>query len=584
MASRIRSRKRKRSDKEEMDASDDDSPLPPLPSPPSSKRQKQYVSQDEVDSGSESSDGDFSMDISQHEPTETIISVHEATATVMGYYSPPPYEDSSDGNDDDSEDPEYDPNETETEDNIDEDYITVWGSRSSQKRSRKRPGVRTPTSQSYLRQRRQQHARETAQSRRRQQELDEEIWANKVWALKLMGDLPDDMKCEFKMSQNGLDDLDENDEKYKYADIGDMVYRCTDCGAYRFYHEKSRNFCCRDGRVLHFVATQMHKPPDKLYKYMTGTDAIDKYFQRNICSFNNAFGMSRPYIKQKHIGNGFQKFILSGKMYQTYSTLDPIRYPGNEENKLTIYTFDEQAQTNKRNQFAFLSNLIGDDYFHIIMDDLTEIMNTHNTLIKNIKTVYKEYFERRCTQYNRYPQFTIKLHNKYRPGNEEHYKNYALPSGTGADKVCALVPIMDGNTPRINHQDFLLTNTRKYENWTINEENGHHDPVVYPIFHWDGSPGYASDWVPGIYTPRTERRVTARDWYRYYLFRRDNQWNPMFYGKRLFEQWLTHQWAKIDQIEKNTLKTDKMQTVKISFLLFSKNAVNFVTLFNSKLS
>ena len=56
-------------------------------------------------------------------------------------------------------------------------------------------------------------------------------------------------------------------------------------------------------------------------------------------------------------------------------------------------------------------------------------------------------------------------------------------------------------------------------------------------------------------------KVTPRDYYRYHLFEREDVWNPFHHGKRLTEQWITNQWAKIQQVELNQMKSRKMQKV-----------------------
>ena len=83
----------------------------------------------------------------------------------------------------------------------------------------------------------------------------------------------------------------------------------------------------------------------------------------------------------------------------------------------------------------------------------------------------------------------------------------------------------------------------------VSEMSCHLDPLSYPLLYWSPN-AFGFGWHPKM-THRADRqtasrtRLTAEQYYSYYLMRRDD--NPLPHGAgRLFQQWVVDAYCKVE--------------------------------------
>ena len=406
------------------------------------------------------------------------------------------------------------------------------------------------------------YSRRLVHQEQQQQQQQHQDYIDQVWAYKVYKNPGKRRKYKCRM-YGGLNEF--NEDLVQVNDIGEMKHACKYCGALKFKAELSRKkICCKGGKMK---LQPFKPPPNALYSLLTGDDENAKWFQKNIYKINSALSLCSAKMTQRRLSGGLQKFILEGKVVESAPKF--VRDDNNCD-KSMIYTFAQHLQLEKRLGLNFLQQIRNDPRTRTVLKTLQNVLIRQNWLTHAYKNVYEKYSCLSSIQ-----KFCIVMRRNVKPGEEGHYKQY-VPAET--EKIATLVPVYGEKNPRLTHQEMIMTDADGIDR-TINEENAYYDPLNFVLFHPYGEPGYSAD----LKKPKKKKKknnsnhnnqtnnddddddddvsITARDYYRYKLFEREGMWNPYIHGRRLFEAFVTNQWAKISQIQLNQLKSKKMQKV-----------------------
>lgn len=145
-----------------------------------------------------------------------------------------------------------------------------------------------------------------------------------------------------------------------YADIGDPLIECENCGALMWYGErtgsKQRNshspkyeLCCGNGRVqLPLLCT----PPPLLQHLLFDLDSADsKHFQRNIRLYNMMFAFTSPGAKLDRSindGRGPPNIRIQGQPCHRIGSMLPM--PGQAPKFAQLYIYDTENEIDNRIQ------------------------------------------------------------------------------------------------------------------------------------------------------------------------------------------------------------------------------------------
>ena len=93
----------------------------------------------------------------------------------------------------------------------------------------------------------------------------------------------------------------------------------------------------------------------------------------------------------------------------------------------------------------------------------------------------------------------------------------------------------------------------------LNETHSSYDPLQYVLLALHCTDGWHLG-IPSVRPGRYRQAVSALEFYRFRIQKRD-EFNPLLYGGRLFQQYLTDMWAKIEssRIEWHSSNQDKLR-------------------------
>ena len=96
----------------------------------------------------------------------------------------------------------------------------------------------------------------------------------------------------------------------------------------------------------------------------------------------------------------------------------------------------------------------------------------------------------------------------------------------------------------------IIVHSRSQGLQRISELNGSYDPMQYPLLFPRGDYG----WHPGILQNVSHKEVTVRQYYSYKLYFRKPSSTLLFYGGRLFQQYVVDNYVKIESTRLNYLR------------------------------
>ena len=534
--------KRKRSEKEEASSSDEQESIVALQPPPYKKQKISNSVEDEVSSSLESSEDEVSSSLESSEEEYYNYRHNDSYNSIENYNRNEflsEYKETDNTNSDSDYNLQTDTENVETtEDDFKIENTTTTKKKPGRKRKRgqkKKRGTKRRFNDPKKKSRQKFYNDIKKQKRVRVK------WSLKIWQHKLFKKVAENVKYNFRYEK--FENINEKNDIYKQHDVGKMNNECEYCGALLFNyetkcHQKKWTFCCSHGKIklAHF-----QKPPDRLYSLFTGTTSYEKFFQENIYIINSALRLCSSKLSQKqHKKHGIPKFILSGKVVHCTPNFNK---DNNEFNEYQMYTLDPEQQINNRLNLSFLERIKTNPRTKSILNGLQSSLIEHNWLIKAYQNIYTEYIKTKRT----IPEFNFKIQSNIEPGTQKgHYKQYSEPLLN--NKIATIVRIPDGYNYKPNHEHIIITNNKNV-NRVIDERNPYSDALAFPLFHPYGESSYS----PAL-------KITMRKYYKYRLFDRHDIWNPFIHGKRLFEAYVTNQWAKIQQNEINQIKS--LQTVE----------------------
>ncbi|KAL6592973.1 hypothetical protein ACP70R_049269 [Stipagrostis hirtigluma subsp. patula] len=281
------------------------------------------------------------------------------------------------------------------------------------------------------------------------------------------------------------------------------VVNCKHCNAKRFEYEPA-GFCCRSGKV-HLSTPDT---PPELMRLWSSADSDAKHFRENIRFFNGHFSFTSLYAKLDNAttdvrNSGIYTFRAHG---QIYHNIRSFARDGTEPNHLELYFYDDDPNLEQR-----MRSCRREQY-----DKDREVIEMLVGILREVAAVWVEGSE-----------------------FQGQFRNSVMLQG------------------------------RNREIHGIRSYSGCYDPLSYPLFFPRGELGWHSD-IPkvGVTLERLqierEKRnanrqnseddpdspgnlcVSVRDYYCYKFQMRPGIFNPILYGKRLFQQFAVDTYIKVE--------------------------------------
>ena len=340
--------------------------------------------------------------------------------------------------------------------------------------------------------------------------------------------------------------------------LGGLSKKCTFCGAMHFKSENTLK-CCHNGKLSH-LPTSNPNCPLELKNLFLNSDSTSKNFRDFIRQYNNANAFASLGAKVESIPGGVFCYKVSGEIVHASANNIPIDLSLNSSNLCTavsremsyaeLFFYDTNTAVNIR-----MGNPLNSVCSRQIMSVLTHVINESSPYAecyRKLRNVYE-------SEINRARSSNTEVRNVslvFSRNSNDDRRIYNAPS---ADDV-ALVFVCDreGNMPA--NLDFAVhpnsSNQRSLKR--LSPFSQHVDPMVFPLFFPNGDFG----WTPNM--PHNEDRATAvrnkitpLQFYSYKIAMRDNVFNPLLLGGKLFQQYIVHAYARIEAVRLHFIRNNQ---------------------------
>nr|XP_047137563.1 uncharacterized protein LOC101241181 [Hydra vulgaris] len=310
--------------------------------------------------------------------------------------------------------------------------------------------------------------------------------------------------------------------------LGEMNHICQYCGAKNFLNE-THFLCCHSGKV---ALAPLLPYPLLMDDLMTGNHvdrAMNQNFFKHIGSYNAclSFALFTARIAPPS-DHGPPCFRICGQFVHRVGNLRP------DQNVLPaycqLYVYDPNTALN----FRMEQN---DCCIRELMEFLQTIISQENPFalaFKNMAEIEDE--EVRQAALEGRPTSIVKM--SLLEGGDR--RRYNLPS----HEEVAIVFVGDDGAPPPSREVVIYPRGQALK--TISSMSANLDPMIYPIFFPRGDAGWHEqlEHHPDRAT-RVRNRVTLSQYYNYRLSVRET-FNPIFYGKKLFQQYAVDAYVKIE--------------------------------------
>jgi hypothetical protein len=300
----------------------------------------------------------------------------------------------------------------------------------------------------------------------------------------------------------------------------------------------------------------MLDPPEPLKSLWDGTNPRSAEFRKHARKYNSAFAFaSFQYGERGGPGprRGIQTFQIQGAVYHLQGPLGPA--PADKEPRFAQLYFYEPEEANNFRQRHY-------DLDPWITGRIRDVLEEHNPFQRRFVTAFdmlREFTGEASLILD--PQLKLVID----PGKDQ--RRYNLPT---VNEVMAIIPD-EWSDPSVRdvilfHRNEDGSLSQSFER--ISRSHPSYLPLHYVLLFPHGSPGWhfnmpcrpndgaaAGRGAADMDVDEDEdedgsgdnKHLTQRDWYRYYLFDRVDQFSAFLRAGRLFEQFVEDAWGSIEQ-------------------------------------
>ncbi|XP_047136847.2 uncharacterized protein LOC124813603 [Hydra vulgaris] len=312
--------------------------------------------------------------------------------------------------------------------------------------------------------------------------------------------------------------------------LGELNHNCQYCSAKKFLNE-THFLCCHSGKV---ALAPLSLYPPLLTGLMTGNHvdhAVNQNFFKHIRSYNSSLSFASFTAEiAPPSNNGPFCFRVCGQILHRVGNLRPAE--GCLPKYCQLYIYDPNAAVSFR-----IEQPGNDGCIHELMQLLQTLINQENPFalaFKNMAEVEDE--EIRQAALEGRPTSVVRM--SFLEGHDR--RRYNLPS----HEEVATVFVGDDGAPPASREIVIYPRGQPLR--TISSMSANLDPLVYPIFFPRGDAGWHNqlEHNPDRAT-RVRNHVTLSQYYNYRLAVRQT-FSPVFYGKKLFQQYVVDAYVKVE--------------------------------------
>ena len=357
--------------------------------------------------------------------------------------------------------------------------------------------------------------------------------------------------------QVDLDNFVEDLVQIRHS-CGEFQKRCSHCGAYMWIGERISNSsishpqfgeaCCLSGSIR---IPLIPEPPQLLRQLLTEQTPRGRNFRLHICKYNSAMAMATMGASEQVIpGAGIQSYRVHGTVSRLIGPFHPNE--GNAPRAYQSYFYDPELST--QHQMHAMPRNAACDVSAYLIRQLNEMLRQSNPYLQSFLAVHEMVDQGLINP----QEVQMAIHADKHP-SEAHRGLYNGPNpnselaiimpGLGEEPTSRMVVLQHRNP---NQENLGLR--------VLNETHRSYDPLQYVLLAPHGTDGWHLE-IPSVRPGRYRQAVSALEFYRFRIQKRD-EFNPLLYGGRLFQQYLTDMWAKIEssRIDWHSRNQDKLRT------------------------
>ncbi|CAF1487910.1 unnamed protein product, partial [Rotaria sordida] len=350
--------------------------------------------------------------------------------------------------------------------------------------------------------------------------------------------------------------------------LGSLNIECEHCKAVHFKDEL-KSTCCHNGKLSHLsVHNGSENFPIVLKNLFIETDEKSTNFREFIRQYNNASAFASMGAKIEDIpGNGPYCFKISGEVYhctseniQIDTTLNQnsIRRLTHQPSYAELYVYDADTSidirmTNPANAQCLRDNMIT---INAVLNNVSPYASCYRKL--------REIYEKEVSNARIIGSFMKKISLIFTRNLHDDQRVYNAPR-TSDDVAIIYVADRDGNIPA--ELDFAVQPSNSNTLKRINMLSKHLDPMIFPLFFPNGDFGWTTNLSYNMdHATNTRNKVTILEFYSNKIAIRRNHFNPLFYGGKLFQQYLVYAYARYQANRmayiRNNQKTLRVESYK----------------------
>src|SRR5713101_6951206 len=297
--------------------------------------------------------------------------------------------------------------------------------------------------------------------------------------------------------------------------------------------------CCLQGQVQ--VPPFAHPPPT-LTTLFKGSITLAKSFRKNICQFNFAFAFTSVAAKVNNTviaGSGPYAFKLHGSLHQMGALLPA---PGNLPHFAHLYILDtDMALSARMDNNTNLDPSTMSDLHHMLLE-----CNPYVDMYKQAHQILRE----------KPPgeQLSVVVRITVDPSIDLHRYN-ALT----ASEVAAIVP---GGSDDVHLHCDIIVHLHGGGLTRISHLHHSYSPLHYVLLFPRGDSGFHLNMPshPGPNGQRCTKNISQQCYYAYCAFPRPApQPDAIFYGGKLFQQYLVDAWVSVEESNLHWIRTHQKQ-------------------------
>lgn len=350
-------------------------------------------------------------------------------------------------------------------------------------------------------------------------------------------------------------------EEIAQLDFEECTLQCIYCQAYGYKKENKGSstsphfgsLCCNKNKIH---LEQFPKLPDELETLFTSTTPEAKYFRKHLRKFNAGMAMASLAVNDATVNRGGPAaFKIYGLLHRRIGSMLPMENSSDEPSCLQIYFYDPEYQHDIRVLKSTSPNSQQNSKEQLslersIFEKLHRVLSSHNSYLQSFLTI-NEYIEKE--QLNP-EEICFELHSIKNSGTQ-HSGRYNLPS---VPEVSILMPC---DIPRDCKRSIVCsvrqpasTNSSNHL-ITMPDTHRSYDPLAYPLFFPHGTDGWSLS-TKSLAHPF--KNISISEYTRFHLMKR-NGYCFLHDGHRLFQQYITDQYAKAEAQRLRWIKINQRQ-------------------------